>query len=75
MCSGVSHELVQKSLVGEAIEGGPVAVFVADADQRYVAVNAYACRLLGYTREELLGLRVTEVAVNDGAGDDYAARA
>jgi PAS domain S-box-containing protein len=46
-------------------------VFVADEDQRYLAVNRYACELLGYTRAELLGLAVTEVAVNSGAGDDF----
>jgi len=69
--NAVAHELVQKSLVGEAIEHGPMAVFVADEDGRYLAVNAYACELLGYERDELLGLRVTDVAVNEGASDDY----
>ena len=48
-----------------------MAVFVADDDGRYLAVNAYACELLGYERDELLELRVTDVAVNDGAADDY----
>ena len=71
MSSTVAHDLVQKSLVGEAIDNGPVAVFVADDDQRYLAVNAYACELLGYDRDELLELRVTDVAVNDGAAADY----
>ena len=69
--SGVSHELVQKSLVGEALERGPVAVFVADESARYIAVNAYACELLGYTRDELLELHVTDVAVNPEAESDY----
>jgi PAS domain S-box-containing protein len=68
---GVAHDLIQKNLLGDAVDGGPVAVFVADENQRYLAVNAYACHLLGYTREELLDLRVTEVAVNTGAPDDY----
>jgi PAS domain S-box-containing protein len=71
MSNTVAHELVQKSLVGEAIDNGPMAVFVADEDGRYFAVNAYACELLGYEREELLELRVTDVAVNDGAPGDY----
>ena len=66
-----SHELVQKSLVGEALEHGPIAVFVADENSRYIAVNAYACELLGYARDELLGLQVTDVAVNPEAADDY----
>jgi PAS domain S-box-containing protein len=70
--SAVTHELVQKSLVGEALEHGPVAVFVADDDGRYLAVNAYACELLGYTRSELLSLRVSDVAVDPEAQVNYA---
>jgi PAS domain S-box-containing protein len=71
MPSTDAHELVQKSLVGEAVDHGPVAIFVADDDERYLAVNAYACELLGYDRDELLQLRVTDVAVNDSAATDY----
>ena len=67
MSNTVSHELVQKSLVGEALEHGPMAIFVADDSGRYIAVNAYACELLGYTRDELLDLPLREVAVNPGA--------
>ncbi len=73
MSAAVAHDLVQKSLVGEALDAGPVAVFVADDDGKYLAVNAYACELLGYDREELLRLRVTDVAVNDAAAADYEA--
>ena len=72
MPSAVAHELVQKSLVGEALEHGPMAVFVADHEGRYLAVNAYACELLGYSRDELLELRLTDVAVNPGAQEDFA---
>ena len=67
----VSEPLVQASLIGEAIDGGPALVFVADEDMRYAAVNAYACELLGYAREELLGLSVTDVACYPEAGDEY----
>ena len=72
VAGAVTHELVQKSLVGEALEHGPVAVFVADDDGRYLAVNAYACDLLGYTRSELLGLHVSEVAVDLDPQMNYA---
>jgi PAS domain S-box-containing protein len=71
VASAVTHELVQKSLVGEALEHGPVAVFVADDDGRYLAVNTYACELLGYTRSELLALRVSDVAVDPDAQSNY----
>ena len=61
----VSEPLVQASLLGEAIDPGPVAVMVADEDGRYVAVNRFACELLGYTREELLGLSLHDLARGD----------
>lgn len=71
MGSAVSHQLVQMSLVGEAIDLGPVAVFVADDNMRYLAVNQYACDLLGYERAELLTLSVLDVAVHSEAGEEF----
>ena len=59
---GVSEPLIQASLLGEAVEHGPAAVFVADEDGRYVAVNQAACTLVGYSREELLSMRVSNLA-------------
>jgi PAS domain S-box-containing protein len=58
----VSQPLVQASLVGEAIDQGPVLVLVSDEDENYVAVNQYACDVLGYTREELLALKASKIA-------------
>jgi PAS domain S-box-containing protein len=69
---GVSEPLIQTSLLGEAIENGPVAVLVADEHGRYVAVNQAACRLLGYSREELLRMRLTDVARYDQAPVEWA---
>jgi PAS domain S-box-containing protein len=63
---GVSDRFVQVSLLGEAVDHGPSAVFVADEEGGYVAVNQAACALLGYTREELLELKVPDVAENGG---------
>lgn len=37
------------------------AIFIADAHGRYVDVNARACALLGYTRDELLQLNMTHL--------------
>jgi PAS domain S-box-containing protein len=45
----------------EFFETAGDAIFVEDADARYVEVNAAACRLLGYSREELLSMRVEDV--------------
>ena len=65
----VSQPLVQASLVGEAIDHGPVLVFVADEELSYVAVNQRACDVLGYSREELLSLKVGDVSTAaDGNG-------
>lgn len=60
----VADSLIQASLLGEAVDNGPAAVFVADENRRYVAVNRAACELLGYSREELLALRVDDVAAD-----------
>ena len=67
----VSDPLIQASLLGEAVEHGPVAVFVADDNARYIAVNGAACAMLGYSREELLGLHVTDVARYAEAQGEY----
>jgi PAS domain S-box-containing protein len=69
--AGVAEPLIQASLLGEAIDHGPVAVFVADDDLRYIAVNEFACTLLGYSREELLGLRLTDLAPDGEARLDH----
>jgi PAS domain S-box-containing protein len=59
--------LVQSVLLGDAIERAPVAILVSDDEQRYVAANEYACRLLGYRRPELIGLRVTDLTSEEDA--------
>jgi PAS domain S-box-containing protein len=63
--------LIQTALLGEALDTGPALVFVADEDMNYIAVNESACRELGYTRDELLKLRVTEVARETEAPSQY----
>jgi PAS domain S-box-containing protein len=67
----VAEPLVQAGLLGEAIDRAPDAVLVADESMRYLAVNQAACRLLGYTREELLALRIADVATYPDASDEY----
>jgi PAS domain S-box-containing protein len=44
-----------------AIEQAPDAVFVADLNGRYVDANTAACRMLGYTREQILEKSVTDL--------------
>ena len=62
--SNVAQPLVQASLIGEAIDAGPVLVFVFDEDGRYVAANQRACDALGYERDELFALTVDDVALS-----------
>jgi len=68
----VAKSFVQLGLLGEAVDGAAVAVFVADEEGAYIAANRYACELLGYSREELLTLRVHDVAVDADVQAHYA---
>jgi PAS domain S-box-containing protein len=68
---GAAEELIQTALLGEAVDIGPALVFVADEEMRYIAVNKRACDVLGYTREELLRLKVTEVARESESSAEY----
>ncbi len=41
-----------------AFEGSRDAIFITDTGARFIAVNQAACELTGYSRRELLGLRL-----------------
>ncbi|HEY6962159.1 MAG TPA: PAS domain S-box protein [Gaiellaceae bacterium] len=69
----VADRFVQASLLGDAVDDGPAAVFVADETGKYVAVNKAACRLVGYAREELLALHVHDLAEGGGRWDEMRA--
>jgi PAS domain S-box-containing protein len=68
---GVAETIIQTSLLGEAVDTGPALVFVGDEEMRYIAVNQRACDALGYTRDELLGLHVPDVARATEAPTEY----
>jgi PAS domain S-box-containing protein len=57
-------DALQETLLGEALEHAPVGALVLDEAGHYLAANRMACRLTGYSREELLGLRPTDLAVD-----------
>lgn len=61
--------LVHETLLGEAFSKSSMLAFAADDDMRYVAVNDAACKLLGYSRSEMLQLRVSDVASEVSAPD------
>jgi PAS domain-containing protein len=48
------ENLVLQTLLLESIERAEIAVSVYDDEGRYVAVNEYACKLLGRSRREIL---------------------
>ena len=45
-----------------AFDHVPAAVFVAGPDKRFCFANKAACESLGYTREELLALRIPDIS-------------
>jgi PAS domain S-box-containing protein len=74
MSKFAEHEpdvLLQRLLLGEAIDAAGFPVLVADDAARYLEASSGACDLLGYTREEILALRVTDVVVERDAPQLY----
>jgi PAS domain S-box-containing protein len=49
------------TVISQEVEQLPVAALVADNSQRYVAANAAARELTGYTESELAALTVTDL--------------
>jgi PAS domain S-box-containing protein len=68
----VAEPFVQMGLLGEAVDGADAAVLVADDRGAYVAVNRFACEMLGYERKELVQLNVKDVVVADDVEAHYA---
>jgi PAS domain S-box-containing protein len=50
-----------RTLIEQASDG----IFVADAQGKYTEVNTSGCTMLGYTREEILGLTLHDVIDHD----------
>jgi PAS domain S-box-containing protein len=62
----------QTSVLGEALDPGPVAILVGDEHMRFAAVNEYAAQLLGYSRAELLELSVTDITSESDLPDRFS---
>ena len=65
--AGRGNPDIQAHLIAEALLSADVGFLVWDEDRRYIAVNDCACRLLGTTREEILGRTVGEQTPNGEA--------
>lgn len=63
----LDHDDIQAQLIAEALLAADVGFIVWDEDRRYIAANDAACRILGTTREELLGRTVGDRTA-DGEG-------
>src|SRR6476469_461368 len=66
-----ADQRIHLALLADAIENAPFAVSLFDEDGNYVAVNARACELTGYTREELIAMGPFGLAVR---GEGFAKR-
>jgi PAS domain S-box-containing protein len=73
--SAKGRALASAGLARALLEHAPDAVFVADAGGRYLEVNAAACRLLGYARDELLRMGIPDVIPADTLLDYEQVRA
>lgn len=51
---------MQSTLLGELLENAELGALAVD-EGHYVAANEYACELLGWERDELIGRRVGEL--------------
>jgi PAS domain S-box-containing protein len=69
--AGLALDAIQQTLLFDALDEGPALAFVADEEMTYLAVNQTACTTLGYSRLELLSLRVSDVAIDPDAEDTY----
>lgn len=66
----VASAAVQSTLLGELLENARIGALAVD-EGRYVAANEYACELLGYEREELIGKRVGELHPLSGLPEQF----
>ena len=68
------RDLVQETLLGEALEHAPVGAIVLDEEGTYLAANRLACELSGYSREELLAGGASMLALDAASVPNTMAR-
>ena len=69
-CRAVSEEgvssLIHQTLLGDAWEHAAAAISIFSDDGRYIACNRAFCELSGYTRDEIVQMRVGVDLAADG---------
>ncbi len=69
MFSAAIHRLRQsQQRLAVLFEQAPDGVFVADLSGTYTDVNSAACKMLGYTRDELVGMTIEDVILVSDRG-------
>jgi PAS domain S-box-containing protein len=66
------EDFVRSALIGEALERAGYVVLVADETMQFLTASDGACALLGYTREELVRMRVPQIVQEPDAPERYA---
>ena len=56
----------EDALYRTLFEHAPVGVLVADTGSRYLDANPSICRMLGYARDELIGMHAQDIFVQSG---------
>jgi PAS domain S-box-containing protein len=69
-----ANGIVQQMIIGEAVAAGGYVVLVADEQMHFLAASDGACALLGYTREELTELMVSDIVVERREAESLYAR-
>ena len=64
-----TYEALEASRAGARtlVEQAPDAVFVADLSGRYIDVNDAGCRMLGYSRDEILAMTIVDLLAPEDA--------
>lgn len=59
---GLRERIDATSLLAALLERSSTPMFVADDERRYIEINRAACELLGYSRDELLEMKIEEIS-------------
>jgi PAS domain S-box-containing protein len=80
----VGADITQRKLADEArresearyrtlFDQAPDGIIIADTESNYLDANASACRMLGYTHDELVGLHASDIVVPEESGQSEPA--
>jgi PAS domain S-box-containing protein len=59
--SGTREQALSQAQLSALVDLAPDGIFVSDVDGRYTFVNEAGCRLLGYSRDEIIGKSIPDL--------------